>query len=59
VVILPFAAVRVILPPEGHAFLLEGHLAMIRNGNAMSIAAEIAQHLHGIARGGLGIATQS
>ena len=49
------AAVGVILPAEGDALLVEGQQAMIGNGHAMGVAAEIAQHLHGAAEGGLGI----
>ena len=48
-------AVGVILPAEGDAFSVEGQQAMIGDGDAMGVAAEIAQHLHGSAEGGLGI----
>ena len=50
-----FAAVGVILPAKGDALLVEGQQAMIGNGHAMGVAAEIAQHLHGPAEGRLGI----
>ena len=49
------ATVGVILPAESDALLVEGQQAMIGNGHAMGVAAEIAQHLHGTAEGGLGI----
>ena len=49
------AAVGVILPAKGDALLVEGQQAMIGNGHAMGVAAEIAQHLHGSAEGGLSI----
>ena len=49
------ATVGVILPAEGDALLVEGQQAMIGDGHAMGVAAEIAQHLHGTTEGGLGI----
>ena len=49
------ATVGVILPAESDALLIEGQQAVIGNGHAMGVAAEIAQHLHGTAEGGLGI----
>jgi len=47
------AAVGVILPAKGNALLVEGQQTMIGDGHAMGVAAEIAQHLHGSAEGGL------
>ena len=41
------AAVGVILPAKGDALLLEGQQAMIGDGHAMGVAAEIAQYLQG------------
>ena len=49
------AALGVILPAKGDAFMVEGQQAMIGNGHAMGVTAEVAQHLHGSAEGGLGI----
>jgi len=49
------AAVGVILPAKGDALLLEGQQAMIGDGHAMGVGAQIAQHLHGPTEGGFGI----
>ncbi len=49
------ATVGVILPAKGDALLVEGQQAMIGNGHAMGVTAEVAQHLHGTAESGLGI----
>ena len=49
------ATVGVVLPAEGDVLLVEGQQAMIGNGHAMSVAAEIAQHLQGPTEGLLGI----
>ena len=49
------AAVGVILPTKSNALLVEGQQAVIGDGHAMSVAAEIAQHLQGPTEGGLGI----
>ena len=45
----------VILPAESDAFLIEGQQAVIGNGHAMSVATQIAQHLHGTAECRLGV----
>ena len=50
-----FAAVGVILPAESDALLFEGQQAMIGNGHAMGVAAQIAQHLKRATESGLGI----
>ena len=39
------AAVSIILVAEGNAFLVEGQQAVIGNGDAMGVAAEVAEHL--------------
>ena len=49
------AAVGVVLPAKGDVLFLEGQQAMIGDGDAMGVAAEIAQHLHRSTEGGLGI----
>ena len=49
------AAVGVVLPAEGDALAVEGQQTVIGDGHAMGVAAEITQHLHGSAEGGLGI----
>jgi len=49
------ATVGVILPAKGDAFLVEGQQAMIGDGHAMGVAAEIAQDLHGTTEGLLGV----
>jgi hypothetical protein len=49
------ASVGVILPAESHALLLDGQQAMIGNGQAMGVATEVAQPVHGTAESGLGI----
>jgi hypothetical protein len=54
-VILPCLPPGVILPAKGDALLVEVRQAMIGDGYAMGVAAEIAQHLHGSTEGGLGI----
>ena len=48
-------AVGVILPAKGDALLVEVQQAMIGDGHAMGVAAEIAQHLHGATESLLGI----
>ena len=49
------ATVGIVLPAKGDALLIEGQQAMIGNGHAMGVAAEIAQYLHGPTEGRLGI----
>jgi hypothetical protein len=49
------ATVGIVLPAKGDALLVEGQQAMIGDGHAMSVAAEIAQHLQGPTEGLLGI----
>ena len=49
------AAVRVVLPPEADLFSVERKQAVVGDGNAVRIAAEIAQHLHRSAERGFGV----
>ena len=51
----PLVAVRVVLPAEGDALAIEGDQPMIADGDAMGIAAEIAQHRRGPTEGRLRI----
>ena len=50
-----FAPVSVILVAKRDALSIEGDDSMIGNGNSMSVAAKISQHLRWAAEGGLGI----
>jgi len=50
-----FAAVGIILIAEGDAFPVEGQQAVIGNGDAMGVAAQVAEHMCGSAEGWLGI----
>src|SRR4029077_2427085 len=49
------AAVSIILIAEGNALPVEGQQAVIGNGDAMGVAAQVAEHLGGSAEGRLGI----
>jgi len=49
------AAVCVVLPLKTDSFSVKGNQAVIRNGNAMGVAAEIPQHLHRSAERSFGI----
>ncbi len=49
------ATVGIVLPAEGDTLLVEVQQAMIGDGHAMGVAAQVAQHLHGPTEGGLGI----
>ena len=48
-------AVGIVLPAEGDAFSIESQQAMIGDGDAVGVAAEIAQHLAGSAESRLGV----
>ena len=48
-------AMGVVFPSEAHAVTVEAEQAPIADGDAMGIAAEIAQHADGITEGRLGI----
>jgi len=47
--------VCIIFPAEGDLIVLEGHQTVVGDGNAMSIAGKITQHMMGTAEGALGI----
>jgi len=47
--------VCIIFPAEGDLIVLEGHPTVVGDGNAMSIAGKITQHMRGTAEGALGI----
>ena len=49
------AAMGIVLPAEGDALAVEAEQAVVGDGDAMGIAAEIAQHLRRAAQGLLGI----
>ena len=48
-------AVSIVSPSEGHAMTIEAEQALVADGDAMGIAAQIAQHAIGFAKSGLGI----
>ena len=48
-------AMRVVSPEESDLFAIEGQQAMIADGDAMRITAEIAKHLGRSAKGRFGI----
>ena len=48
-------AVRVVFPSEAHAVTVEDEQALVADGDAVCIAAEIAQHASGLTKGRLGI----
>jgi hypothetical protein len=48
-------SVGIILPAESNLAMLESHEAMVRDGYAMGIAGEIAEHMMGTAERGLGV----
>ncbi len=50
-----YCCVCIIFPAEGDLIMLEGHKTVVGDGNAMSIAGKITQHMRGTAEGGLGI----
>ena len=45
--------VRIILPAESYLVALEGHEAVVGDGDAMGVAGEITEHVMGTAEGGL------
>jgi hypothetical protein len=47
--------VGIIFPAEGDLVVLEGHEAMVGDGDAMGVAAEIAEDVMGPAEGWFGI----
>ena len=48
-------AVGVLFPSEAYAVTVEAEQALVADGDAVGIAAEIAQHANGITEGRLGI----
>jgi len=48
-------AVCVVFPSETYVVTIEAEQALVADGDAMSVAAEIAQHADGISEGRLGI----
>src|SRR5215472_2429528 len=49
------SVVGIVLPAEGDLFAVEGQQAVVGDGDAVGIAAEITQHLLGSSQGLLGI----
>ena len=49
------SAMRIVLPAEGDMFSIEGEDAVVGDGDAVGVAAEIAQHVLGTAQSLLGI----
>lgn len=47
--------VCVILPSEGDSLSIERQQAMIGNGDTMSVSAQVAQHVDGVAKGWFGV----
>ena len=52
---LLLAAVGIVLPAERDALVFESHQAMVGDGDAMSVAGQIAENMFGTAEGRLGI----
>lgn len=50
-----FIAVSIVFPSEAHAVAIEAEQSLIADGHAMSVAAEIAQHVSRSTKSGLGI----
>lgn len=48
-------ALCVVFPSEAYAMAIEAEQSLVADGDAMGIAAEIAQYADGITEGGLGI----
>ena len=48
-------AMSIVSPSEGHVMTIEAEQALIADGHAMGVAAEIAQHATGFTKSGLGI----
>ena len=44
----------IVSPAEGNATVLEGHEAMVGNGDAMGVAGQVVENLFGTAEGWLG-----
>ena len=52
---LLLAAVSIVPPAEGDAIVLEGHEAMVGDGDAMGVAGQVVEHMFGAAKGWLGV----
>ena len=52
---LVLAAVSIISPPERDAIALEGHEAMVGDGDAMGVAGQVVENVFGAAEGRLGV----
>lgn len=48
-------SVRIVSPTEGDSFSIEGEQAMVRDGDPVGVAAEIAKYLKWPAKGRLGV----
>ena len=49
------AAVGVVSPAKGHAIVLEGHEAVVGDGDAMGVAGQVVENMFGAAEGWLGV----
>jgi hypothetical protein len=45
----------IVSPAEGYAMVLEGHQAMVGDGDAMGVAGQIVENLFGTAEGWFGV----
>jgi hypothetical protein len=52
---LLLAAVGIVSPAEGDAIILEGHEAMVGDGNAMSVTGQVVENMFGATEGWLGV----
>jgi hypothetical protein len=48
-------AVSIVFPSKPHAVTIEAEQALIADGDAVSVAAKIAQHVRGSAKSGLSV----
>ena len=48
-------SVGIIFPAESNLIMLEGHEAVVGDGDAMGVTGEIAEHMMGTAEGWLGV----
>jgi hypothetical protein len=48
-------AVGIVPPPKAHVVTIEAKQALIADGHAMSVTAEVAKHAFGLPKSGLGI----
>jgi hypothetical protein len=52
---LLLAAMGVVSPAERDAIVFEGHEAMVRDGDAVSVAGQVVENVFGAAEGRLGV----